>query len=29
MLKQLDMSEVCFVIKEIQLTQFIEQQKVA
>ena len=27
MLKQLDMSEICFVIKEIQLLQFIEQQK--
>ena len=27
MLKQLDMSKICFVIKEIQLLQFIEQQK--
>ena len=29
MFKQLDMSEICFVIKEIQLIQFLEQKNVA
>ena len=29
MLKQLDMSEICLSFKEIELIQFIEQQKLA